>query len=201
MGVASQDRASAVTSQNRASALTPQDRARAGSPHDRLDALVAQWNAVRPDLDVEVMAEVARLLHVARLIGERLGARADELGLQVGEADVLFTLFRAGPPHRLSPTRLAESTLVTTGTMTNRLDKLEARGLIRRLPNPEDRRGLAVELTADGHELVDRHVGEHVDGERQMLAALSERERAQLTRLLRKLLEHLESSRPSGRSV
>src|SRR5687768_15171743 len=102
---------------------------------DRLDALVAQWNAVRPDLDVGVMAEVARVLHVARMIGDRLAAKAAEYDLQVGEGDVLFTLFRAGAPHRLSPTELADSTLVTTGTMTNRLDKLEARGLVRRIPN------------------------------------------------------------------
>jgi DNA-binding MarR family transcriptional regulator len=158
---------------------------------DRLDALVAQWHAVRPDLDASVMAEVARVLHVARLFGERLAAKAAEHGLQVGEGDVLFTLFRAGPPHRLSPTQLAESTLVTTGTMTNRLDRLEARGLVRRLPNPDDRRGLAVELTGAGRELVDGLVGEHVENEREMLSALSEREREQLTRIMRKLLAHL----------
>jgi DNA-binding MarR family transcriptional regulator len=158
---------------------------------DRLDALVAQWNEVRPDLDVSVMAEVARVVHVARLLGERLAAKAADYGLQVGEGDVLFTLFRAGPPHRLSPTQLAESTLVATGTMTNRLDKLEARALVRRLPNPEDRRGLAIELTGAGIDLVDRLVGEHVENERQMLSGLSEREREQLTRIMRKLLAHL----------
>jgi DNA-binding MarR family transcriptional regulator len=161
---------------------------------DRLDELVAQWNAVRPDLDVGVMAEVARLLHVARLIGESLAAMAADHGLQVGEGDVLFTLYRAGPPHRLSPTQLADSTLVTTGTMTNRLDKLEAGGLIRRIPNPDDRRGVAVELTERGRELVDRLVGEHVANEERMLSALSARERQQLTRLTRKLLTHLADS-------
>ena len=74
--------------------------------------------------------------------------------------------------------------------MTNRLDKLEARDLVRRLPDPDDRRGLAIELTDRGRELVDGLVGEHVENERQMLAALSERERDQLTRILRKLLTH-----------
>jgi DNA-binding MarR family transcriptional regulator len=163
------------------------------SDADRLDALVAQWHAVRPDLDVGVMAEVARVLQVARLIGERLAAKAAEHDLQTGEGDVLFTLFRAGPPHRLSPTQLAESTLVATGTMTNRLDKLEARGLVRRTPNPDDRRSLAVELTGSGRRMVDELVGEHVANEEQMLSALSEREREQLTRLTRKLLAHLQS--------
>jgi DNA-binding MarR family transcriptional regulator len=160
---------------------------------DRVDALVAQWADVRPDLDVGVMAEVARLLHVGRLIGERLAAKAAEHGLQVGEGDVLFTLFRAGPPHRLSPTQLAESTLVATGTMTNRLDKLEARGLVRRIPNPDDRRSLAVELTGAGRRLVDKLVGEHVENEERMLSGLSSREREQLGRLTRKLLAHLAS--------
>lgn len=158
---------------------------------DRIDALVAQWTAVRPDLDAEVMAEVARVLQVARLIGERLAAKAAEHGLQVGEGDVLFTLFRAGPPNRLSPTALADSTLVATGTMTNRLDKLEARGLVRRIPNPADRRSLAVELTGKGRKLVDGLVGEHVENERDMLAVLSRREREQLTRTMRKLMAHL----------
>jgi DNA-binding MarR family transcriptional regulator len=167
--------------------------AREGPPmtDDRLDTLVAQWHTVRPDLDVSVMAEVARVLHVARLFGERLAAKAGEYGLQVGEGDVLFTLFRNGPPHRLSPTALADSTLVTTGTMTNRLDRLEERGLVRRLPNPDDRRGLAVELTEEGRELVKALVGEHVENEEQMLSGLSKREREQLTRIMRKLLAHL----------
>jgi DNA-binding MarR family transcriptional regulator len=164
---------------------------RAHRDADRLDDLVGQWNAVRPDLDAGVMAEVARVLHLARLMGDRLSAKASEYDLQVGEGDVLFTLFRAGPRHRLSPTQLADSTLVTTGTMTNRLDKLEARGLVRRIPNPQDRRGLAVELTAAGRKLVDRLVDEHVANEEQMMSALSGREREQLARLTRKLLAHL----------
>jgi DNA-binding MarR family transcriptional regulator len=138
------------------------------------------------------MAEVARVLHVARLMSERLAALAAEHDLQTGEGDVLFTLFRAGPPHRLSPTELADSTLVTTGTMTNRLDKLEGRSLVRRIPNPDDRRGLVVELTPKGRQLVDEVVGRHLENEQSMLAGLSERDRAQLTRLMRKLLAHLE---------
>ena len=164
------------------------------SAPDRLDALAGQWKAVRPDLDAAVMADVARVLHVARLMAGRLAARAAAVGLQTGEGDVLFTLFRAGPLHRLSPTALAASTLVATGTMTNRLDKLEARGLVRRLPNPDDRRGLAIELTKEGRDLVDRLVGEHVDDEREMLSALGDRERAQLAAIMRKLLAHLEQA-------
>lgn len=158
---------------------------------ERIELVVAQWRARRPDLDANVMAEVAHILHVARLVSERLAAKAGEHGLQVGEADVLFTLYRSGPPHRLSPTALAESTLVATGTMTNRLDKLEERGLVRRSPNPDDRRGLAIELTAAGKKLADSLVTEHVENEREMLSALSAREREALKQMLGKLLAHL----------
>jgi DNA-binding MarR family transcriptional regulator len=160
---------------------------------DRIDELVAQWSAERPDLDAGVMAEVARLLLVARLIGDRLAAYAGEHGLQVGEADVLLTLRRAGEPYRLSPTRLAKSLLISTGAMTNRLDRLEARGLIRRERHPSDRRALEVVLTAEGRTLVDGVVGGHVENELQMLSVLSRGEREELTRLMRKLLAHLES--------
>jgi DNA-binding MarR family transcriptional regulator len=159
---------------------------------DRLDELAGQWAAERPDLDSTVMAEVARLLHVARLIGGRLAEYAGSHGLQVGEADVLLTLRRSGEPYRLSPTALADSLLVAAGTMTNRLDKLEARGLVRRERHPSDRRALEIELTPAGRKLVDEVVGGHVDNEREMLAALSEREREQLTRITRKLIAHLE---------
>lgn len=159
---------------------------------DRIDELVAQWSAERPDLDAGVMAEIARLLLAARLIGDRLAEYAAQQGLQVGEADVLLTLRRAGDPYRLSPTALADSLLISTGAMTNRLDRLEARGLVRREPHPSDRRALQVALTSEGGALVDRVVGGHVENELQMLSALSRRERQELTRIMRKLLAHLQ---------
>jgi DNA-binding MarR family transcriptional regulator len=158
---------------------------------DRTEEIVGQWGAERPDLDLEVMADVARLLRVAHLITARIEAMAAGYGLDRGQGDVLFTLRRAGPPYRLSPTRLSADLLVTTGTMTNRLDRLERRGLIRRLRNPDDRRGLEVELTAEARVLVDEAVTRHVAGETEMLAPLSARERQDLRRILRKLLAHL----------
>ena len=161
--------------------------------HDKLDELAEQWSQQRPDLDdVSVMALVGRLLVVAALIRKRLDGFAAEHGVQVGEADVLFTLRRAGEPFRLAPSRLTGSLLVTSGTMTNRLDRLEQRGLIRRRPNPADRRGLDVELTAKGRKLTDRAIAEHVANEQAMLAPLSPTERDQLARTLRKLLAHLQ---------
>ena len=163
------------------------------SAPDRVDRLVSQWKDERPDLDLETMAVVARLLHVARLAALRIDAFAAERGINRGEGDVLFTLRRAGAPYRLSPSQLAASLLVATGTMTNRLDGLEERGLIRRIPNPDDRRSLEVELTAEGRRLVDEAVTAHVANEQQMLEPLSDRERGQLARITRKLLAHLEA--------
>ena len=160
---------------------------------DRVDRLVSQWKAERPDLDLDTMALVARLLHVARLAGLRIDTFAGERGINRGEGDVLFTLRRAGPPYRLSPSQLADSLLVASGTMTNRLDRLEERELIRRIPHPDDRRSLEVELTPGGRRLVDEAVTAHVANEQQMLEPLSEREREQLGRITRKLLAHLEA--------
>lgn len=164
---------------------------------DQIDALVAQWAPERPDLDLETMALVARLLGVAKAISARIAALAAEHDLVMGEGDVLFTLRRAGKPYRLSPTALTSSLLVSSGTMTNRLDRLEQRGLIERVPNPADRRGLEVALTARGLELVEDAIGEHVRREQEMLAPVSANERTALTRILRKLGAHL-AERPPG---
>ena len=163
------------------------------SEPDRIDRLVGQWADERPDLDLDTMALAARLMRVAQLISGRIDELAAANGVHRGEGDVLFALRRAGPPFRLSPTRLAESLLVTTGTMTNRLDRLEQRGLIKRIPNPADRRSLDVELSAEGRRLVDAAVTEHVANEQAMLAPLTARDRAELTRITRKLIAHLEA--------
>ena len=96
-------------------------------PRDVEHEIVEQWRAERPDLDLEVMADVARILRAAGMISARIDALAAEYGVDRGQGDVLFALRRAGAPYRLSPSRLSEQLLVTTGTMTNRLDRLEAR--------------------------------------------------------------------------
>jgi DNA-binding MarR family transcriptional regulator len=158
---------------------------------DRIDALVAQWATQRPDLDTSVMAVVGRLVAVGELIGRRLEHAAAQYGLDRGQGDVIFTLRRAGPPYRLSPSRLSSSLLVTSGTMTHRLDRLEERGLIARVPNPTDRRGTDVQLTDEGVRLADEAVARHVADEEELLAPLSTRERDDLVRITRKLLAHL----------
>lgn len=159
---------------------------------EQIDRLIAQWQPERPDLDLGAMASVARLLAVAQRLQTSLAELAGSYGVQTAEADLLFTLRRAGAPYRLTPTALSESLLVSSGTLTSRLDRLEAKGLIARTPHPRDRRSMEVQLTDKARELVDAAVTVHVDNERRLLAGLSERERAQLDRLIGKLLDGLD---------
>ena len=156
-----------------------------------IDELVGQWRAERPDLDVGAMATVARLLHLGATVQGELAERAAEYGVLVPEADILFTLRRSGPPFRLLPSKLSESLLVSSGTLTNRLDRLEAKGLIERRPNPEDRRSVEVALTERGRRIADEAVTEHVENEQRMLSSLTAKERRTLDELTSKLLAGL----------
>jgi DNA-binding MarR family transcriptional regulator len=134
------------------------------------------------------MGLIGRLGRLNRHTGRAVEAALAETGLSPWEFDVLATLRRSGEPYALSPGALIESLMITSGTMTNRLDHLERAGLIRRQPNPEDRRGLLIELTAAGRERVDRALEIHVANEHRLLEALSAAERAQLAGLLRRWL-------------
>ena len=155
---------------------------------DHVDRILAQWNRERPDLDVEPMGLLGRLArlrtHLAREVEKGLAAH----GLSSASFDVLATLRRAGPPYRLSPGDLIATTMVSSGTMTNRLDQLEKAGLIERAGNPEDRRGVLIHLTPKGFALVDEAVTTHVENQQRLLADLNAEERAALDGLLRKFL-------------
>jgi DNA-binding MarR family transcriptional regulator len=157
---------------------------------DRIDVLVSQWADVHPDLDLETMALVQRLDTAAAMMRGRIADLAGAYGLSVEEGDILFTIRRAGSPG-LSPTALTDSLMVSSGTMTNRLDHLERKGLIERVPNPEDRRAVQIELTRKAVKLVDKAVPVHVENEAQMLSVLSDPERRRLDATLRKLVAHL----------
>jgi DNA-binding MarR family transcriptional regulator len=157
-----------------------------------IDELVGQWRAERPDLDVGAMATVARLLQLGAALQRQLAERAAKYDVLVAEADILFTLRRSGPPYRLLPSKLSESLLVSSGTLTNRLDRLEAKGLIERHPNPEDRRSIEVALTERGRRTADEAVTEHVEYERRMLSSLNATERRTLDQLTSTLLAGLE---------
>jgi DNA-binding MarR family transcriptional regulator len=154
--------------------------------------LVEQWRRERPELDVEAMTLIARVLTVAALVSRRIEALAKEHGMTSAEGDVLFTLRRAGAPYTLSPTMLAKSLLVTSGTMTNRLDRLERRALIDRVANPRDRRAVDIVLTRKGLDLVEEAITKHVAGEAEMLSGLTSTERTRLDAILRKLGSQLQ---------
>jgi DNA-binding MarR family transcriptional regulator len=155
---------------------------------DHSETIVAQWRAQRPDLDPAPMATFTRLWRAARLADDRLLEVFARHGLEAGWFDVLATLRRSGAPFQVSAGTLARGLVMSTGGMTKRLDRLEAAGLVRRSPDPSDRRGVLVALTDHGLEVVDRAVEEHVDNERQLLEVLNEREVRALDRALAKLV-------------
>jgi len=156
--------------------------------HDEVDDLVAAWRAQRPDLDVEPMQVLSRISRLARHLDiARRGAFADH-GLESWEFDVLSALRRQGPPFQLTPGALLRATLVTSGTMTNRIDRLATAGLVRREPDPRDKRGVLVTLTSQGRQSVDAALADLLRRERMLLAGLNAVDRQRLADLMRILL-------------
>ncbi len=156
---------------------------------DRADIAIEQWSRERPDLPALPMAVFGRLSEAAeRVMRDHMNPLFAEAGLRPGEFDVLATLRRSGPPYMLTPTRLYEATMISSGGMTNRLDRLEAAGLVERRPDPNDRRGKLIGLTASGRRLIDDTIAKHVGNEVQLLSALSTPEQLKLNALLRKLI-------------
>jgi DNA-binding MarR family transcriptional regulator len=155
---------------------------------DEVDDLVAAWRAQRPDLDVEPMQVLSRISRLARHLDiARRGAFADH-GLEPWEFDVLSALRRQGPPFQLTPGALLRATLVTSGTMTNRIDRLATAGLVRREPDPTDKRGVLVTLTEQGVAKADAALADLLRRERALLADLDRGERQHLADLMRILL-------------
>lgn len=152
---------------------------------------VEQWRKERPDLDVSPMAVLGALSEASNLSRERLTPVFTRFGLQSGEFDVLATLRRSGAPYALTPTALYEATMVTSGAITARLDRLEKAGLVSRAPHPADRRGVIVQLTENGKALIDEAVTAHVANEHQILSGLTHDERETLADLLAKLVRSL----------
>ena len=155
---------------------------------DEIDRLVGQWNKERPDLDVSASHALTRITRLALLQSVSFAPIFARYGLTWGEHLVLAALRRSGPPFRMTPTTLFSALLLSSGAMTNRLDRLEERGLVRRLPDPSDRRGRLVELTAKGRRVVDKAVVDHIADEEKLLAPLNRSERQRLAELLRKLM-------------
>ncbi|MFD5078085.1 MarR family winged helix-turn-helix transcriptional regulator [Streptomyces sp. NPDC058371] len=155
---------------------------------DAVDAIIEQWAAVRPDLDTAAMEVFGRVFRLSRAMGDRMEKAYAKFGISRGEFDALATLRRSGEPYTLSPRQLSATLMLTTGGMTGRLDKLERAGLLRRSPDPHDRRGLQVTLTDEGHRLIDAAVGVGLATQTAALGALNAEQAGQLADLLRQLL-------------
>ena len=155
---------------------------------DEVDRLIEAWRRERPDLDVAPMEVLSRVSRLARHLDRARTQAFDTHGLESWEFDVLAALRRAGTPYQLSPGRLLKETLVTSGTMTNRVDRLAARGLVERLPDPHDRRGVLVQLTPAGRDKVDAAMADLLTHERALLGSLSERDQQKIARVLRELV-------------
>jgi DNA-binding MarR family transcriptional regulator len=158
---------------------------------DHVDFVLEQWATERPDLDMAPMGVVGRLLRLARRIDAELDGTFSAHGLDTPAFDVLATLRRAGSPHRLTPAQLMRASMVTSGAITQRLDRLERRGLVTRSPSEHDGRGVNVTLTAEGKRLIDAALPDHLANEQRLLAALTPAQRKALTNTLRRLLESL----------
>jgi len=161
---------------------------------DAVDRIVEQWARERPDLDLGPMATIGRLKRCAALIERQLNTVFSDYDLTLWEFDVLATLRRAGAPHCLPPTELFQSLMVTSGTMTHRMQRLEARGLVERLDNPNDARSKLVQLSAKGLAVIDKAVEAHVANQHQLLAPLAAKDAASLDTGLIALLAVLDST-------
>lgn len=160
--------------------------------NDAVEQMLLQWSAERPDLDVSAMGVFGRLSRAARMLDRSLARTFGRYGLHGGEFDVLATLRRAGEPYSLTPTELYRSMMLSSAAMTNRIDRLEERGLVAREPDPTDRRGVKIRLTTEGLELIEDAVTAHVEGEERLLNELNDKDREHLAKLLGKLMFSME---------
>ncbi|MBB1438987.1 MarR family transcriptional regulator [Shewanella sp. SG41-4] len=160
---------------------------------DRVDKIIEQWNRERPDLDVSSMGLVGRFKQITQRLSLEMAKTFTEHGLNPANFDLLATLRRAGPPFALSPNDLIASTMVTSGTMTNRIDQLVKAGLVERIQNPNDRRSIVVSLTKKGFTMIEPTLKAQVATQNRLTSCLSEDESKKLNNLLRKLLMSLEN--------
>jgi DNA-binding MarR family transcriptional regulator len=162
-----------------------------GSDRDHVDRIVEQWREQRPDLDVSTEDVVARISRLERFLQRSMDGTLSPFGLNEPQFAVLAALRRAGPPYTLSPTVLYGSLLVSSGAMTNRLTRLEAGGLVRRVPDRGDGRSMLVVLTPRGRSVIDRALAACMETRLRFLAGLQPRERTSLAGLLRRVLANL----------
>ena len=159
-----------------------------GRGRDAVDAIVEQWREQRPDLDTDAKEITGRILRLEGLFQQAYRDGFATFGINETDYGVLAPLRRAGPPYELTPTALARSRMMTSGGMTAAIDRMERKGFVVRIPNPDDRRGSFVRLTEAGKVVIDAAMECHVEIEQRLVSGLSERDRTQLRTLLRKLL-------------
>lgn len=165
---------------------------------DHVDEIVEQWSRERPNVDVSGMAIIGRLTRLEQTIRPRLNAVFAQHDLESWEFDVLATLLRNGEPHQLTPGQLLNSMMITSGTMTNRIDRLEQRGFVKRSKSQTDGRQVLVTLTKAGLKKVDAALLDHATNELSIIEALQPDQRNQLIGLLR-LLNHAVTEQPRPR--
>lgn len=166
----------------------PDNTAPRSIPRDEVDSLVEAWGRERPDLDPSPMQVLSRISRLARYLDRHRRTAFAQHDLESWEFDVLAALRRSGEPYQLSPGQLLRETMVTSGTMTNRVDRLVGRGLVTRTDHPDDRRGVLVRLTQSGKDAVDSAISDLLSAEQQILAALPSAQRDQLAESLRQLM-------------
>ena len=159
---------------------------------DLVDRWMGAWDEARPEVDTAALHVTGRLSRIGAHLANRQEAVFDQFGLNRGEVGALSALRVAGPPHRLSPGRLGRGLMLSSAGITSRIDRLERRGLVRRLPDPDDRRGVIVELTDQGVEVVDAAVAAVAKSDRELLERLDPDEVTELAGILRKLLAGFE---------
>lgn len=164
-----------------------------GAAHDEVDQIATAWHREIPELDLGPLEVMSRLTRLGKRLDVERRTAFDRHGLEPWEFDVLAALRRAGSPYALSPGALVAQTLVTSGTMTNRIDRLAARGLVERRPSETDRRSVVVIASPEGLRRVDAAFAGLLDVERELLTPIPEAERANLAAALRALLLQFES--------
>lgn len=159
---------------------------------DHVDKILAQWRQERPDLEVAPMGLIGRVKRLNLMLAREMEKTWSAFGLTAASFDVLATLRRSGPPFSLSPSALIASTMVTSGTMTNRIDQLEKAGLVERKQSPEDGRSFQISLSEKGFSLIDEAVTAHVQTQSALVAGLSTEDRRELDDLLKKFSSALD---------
>jgi DNA-binding MarR family transcriptional regulator len=161
---------------------------------DWIDQVVDRWSELQPGIPTDAYQVTGRISRIATRIAQRQDAVFGRYGLNRGDVGVLSSLRTSPPPHKLSPTQLFRGLMLSSAGMTKRLDRLEQRGLVKRTPDPNDRRAVSIQITPDGRQLVARAVAENTKNEVALLAGLTQRERRELGDLLRKVLSRAEPS-------